>query len=173
MLTSASLLTSEVTRKRSKCIKSLLVNSPSAVIFLCVVKCVVTKALIDAVLQLIITSFYVAEKPAVFLTHINVWSLFNGMTFAKEEKVLSTTQIVSDEKVDSFVMPITDSNCHVMKLMFCRIYNLILMAFPFHPLSHFYSVFPHLCCNNGTRIICEGSLILFSSDFFPPSLPSF
>lgn len=126
----------------------------------------------DAVLQLIITSSHVDEQPAIFLTHINLWSLFHGMTFANEAKVLSTTQIVSDEKVDSFVMPITDSNCYVMKLMFCRIYNLILMVFPFHPLSHFYSISPHLCCNNGNRIICEGSLILFSSKFFSFSLPS-
>jgi len=91
----------------------------------------------------------------------------NGVTFAKKKKVLSPIQLVTDEKVESFVLPITDSNCHVMKLMFCRIYNLILMAFLFHSLlSHL--IFAQLFRNKRNRTMCEGSLILFSFDFSPP-----
>lgn len=81
--------------------------------------------------------------------------------------MLSPIQLVTDEKVESFVLPITDSNCHVMKLMFCRIYNLILMVFLFHPLlSHL--IFAQLFHNKRNRTMCEGSLILFSFDFFFP-----
>lgn len=46
-------------------------------------------------------------------------------------------QIYSDERVEFPVPPLMDSNCHVMKLMFCRIYNLILMVFLPPPLSSF------------------------------------
>lgn len=142
------------------------INSPSTAIFLRTVKRVATKELIDASLQLIISSLYVGKKPAVFPAHINLWSPFQWSDLCDKGKVLSTTQLVSDEKVETSVMPITDSNCHVMKLMFCRIYNLILMVFPFYPLSSSYSVFPHFCYNNGDKTIREGSLILFSFDFF-------
>lgn len=45
----------------------------------------------------------------------------------QRRKMLSPLEPAIDEKVESSVLPITDSNCYVMKLMFCRIYNLILM----------------------------------------------
>lgn len=76
-------------------------------------------------------------------------------------------QLVTDEKVESFVLSITDSNCHVMKLMFCRIYNLILMVFLFHPLLS-NLIFAQLFHNKRNSTMCEGSLILFSFDFFHP-----
>lgn len=91
------------------------------------------------------------------------------MTFAKKKKMLSPIQLVTDEKVESFVLPITGSNCHVMKLMFCRIYNLLLMVFLLHPLLPDL-IFAQLFHNKRNRTICEGSLILFSFDFFPSLL---
>lgn len=83
--------------------------------------------------------------------------------------MLSPIQLVTDEKVESFVLPITDSNCHVMKLMFCRIYNLILMVFLCHPLLS-NLIFAQLFHYKRNRTMCEGSLILFSFDFFFSSL---
>lgn len=93
----------------------------------------------------------------------------SGVTFAKRKKMLSPIQLVTDEKVESFVLPITDSNCHVMKLMFCRIYNLILMVFLCHPLLS-NLIFAQLFHYKRSRTMREGSLILFSFDFFflPP-----
>lgn len=55
------------------------------------------------------------------------------------------------------------SNYHVMKLMFCRIYDLIPMWL--HTLTHFFLSSRFFLNNKGNRTICKGSLILFSLDF--------
>lgn len=113
----------------------------------------------------------ICKRTCYTLVHIKVFFISMVWPLPGKKKMLSPIQLLTDEKVESFVLPITDSNCHVMKLMFCRIYNLILMVFLFHPLlSHL--IFAQLFHNKRNRTMCEGSLILFSFDFPPSFLPT-